>query len=177
MSTAEMAQAAIPGRPTLRTAATIAPQLRPNVVGVAADDHRRQQVVHHVVRGRGTVAEAQPTLARVGDGLHQQHRRRVPGDRAVGFRTVGRNAIHARLEIRELWTSTWGRDRLHQISSRTRSPMAVSAILSRFGSPRSQRLGELLSAWSRVILGGIGGSLGSTTASMTTGPGVASASA
>ena len=98
MSTAEMAQAAMPGRPTLRTAATIAAQALPTSSTARPMIAGREQVVHHAFSRRGTVAEAQPTLAGVGDGLHQQHRRRIPGDGPVGFRTVRWDAIHARLE-------------------------------------------------------------------------------
>src|SRR5204862_15166 len=61
-----------------------------------------------------------------------------------------------------------------QISARTASERTVRAIFSRFGSPRASDRANL-AAWSTVILDGSGGSNGSTTASTTTGPGVASA--
>jgi hypothetical protein len=62
-----------------------------------------------------------------------------------------------------------------QIISRTKSLAAVVAILMRLGSPRTSDSANLV-AWSRVILGGRGGSFASTSASTTTGPGVRRAS-
>ena len=54
-------------------------------------------------------------------------------------------------------------------SSRTLSSRTVSAIRSRFGSPRASDFASF-AACLTVTLGGIGGSNGSTTASTTTGP-------
>jgi hypothetical protein len=52
--------------------------------------------------------------------------------------------------------------------------MTVRTIFSRFGAPRISDLAKFV-VWSKLTLGGIGGSNGSTIASTMTGPGICSA--
>ena len=122
-----------------------------HVVAIARDDDADRHLA--VVRGVGRVERA-------GAGVEAH----------LAARRARRSSSAS---AREANAASW-RARIHT-SSRTLSERTVSAILSRLRLPLSSDSANF-AACSAVTFGGIGGSNGSTTASTSTGPGVASAS-
>src|SRR6185312_11667814 len=118
------------------------------------------------------VAVTEPGLA-VGRDLGQHHPGAVPREGAVRLRRVGRDAEGGCGDALDHRACIAHRGFPHT-SSRTVSDAMVSAILPPAGVPRASDSARWAACLS-VALGGIGGSFWSTTASISTGPGVASA--
>ena len=98
MSTAEMAQAATPGRPRLRQARAISSASRGISAGVAAVHHRRELILDHIDRPGPRVGPAEPLVVAVGDG-DDDHGGGVPGQRAIGFGLVGGDGVGAGCDV------------------------------------------------------------------------------
>ena len=167
-STAAIALAQRPRQPRLRTAPIIALQSFGIAKASAPDDRARDDLAHQRRDGGARIAVAEPASPPPAI-LDDHDRRAVPGERAVRLRSVGRHAIGPGLDAID--RNAGASHGVRQTISRTVSDATVSAILAAFGVPRASGFGEMQRLLQRRSSGGIGGSFGSTTASITTGPG------
>jgi len=97
-STAAIADEAMPGRPMLRTACTIACHAPGTRHGVATLDDAGQGALDQV-RGRRIGVRVAQAAHLTGQDLDDHGRRRVPRDGAVGLGRVGGDPVGANLYV------------------------------------------------------------------------------
>src|SRR3954470_10884087 len=127
-------------------------------------DDRRKRVLHDLDCRRACVGVAQAEFAS-SRNFYQNQRRAFPSEGAVGLRSVRGDGIGSSFD------AVYPRSRFDhdasQTISRTLSDRIVRAILPPFGVPRTSDSARCAACASSTF-GGIGGSFGSTTASITT---------